>query len=270
MPELPEVETIKNCLLMHIAGHQFTNVLLLWPRIVHQPSPEEFYQRIIGQTIKDIGRRGKYLLLYLDQETLILHLKMTGVLLLQNSCDEIKPHTRAVFFLDNDTKLSFCDQRKFGAIWLVKDEREIVAKLGPEPLTNYFTPETLSDILHRHSMPIKSLLCDQNIIAGIGNMYTDETLFSSGIHPLRKSNELSREEVNRLYQAIHEALTSGIKYGGASVDTYQHPDGKLGSAQSFFKVAHRRNQLCLNCGTNIERIPIRGRGTYFCPKCQKL
>lgn len=270
MPELPEVETIKNYLLPRVVGHRFAEVTLIWSRAVHQPSPEEFCRRVIGQTIKDIRRRGKYLLLCLDRETLILHLKMTGVLLLQFSCAELNPYTRAVFRLDNDTKLCLCDQRKFGAMWLVKDEREVVGKLGPEPLDHSFTPEALSAILSRHSMPVKALLCDQNLIAGIGNMYADEALFAARTHPLKKAKDIPRKEAARLHRAIRRVLTAAIGYGGASVDTYQHPNGEPGSAQFFFQVAHRRGELCPSCGTLIERIRIRGRGTYFCPMCQKL
>jgi formamidopyrimidine-DNA glycosylase len=268
MPELPEVETIKNYLLPRVVGLRFTKVTLLWPRMIRQPSPDDFCHRIAGQTIRDIGRRGKYLLFYLDQETLILHLKMTGVLLLQPSSAELEPYTRTVFYLDNGTRLCFCDQRKFGAMWLVKDEREVVGKLGPEPLTHNFTPEALSDILSRHNIPVKASLCDQNLIAGIGNMYADESLFAARIYPTTPAKELSGKEAGRLHKAIRQVLTTAIEHGGASVNTYQHPNGETGTAHLSFRVAHRGGKPCPSCGTAIERIRIRGRGTYFCPKCQ--
>ncbi|OGO05260.1 MAG: DNA-formamidopyrimidine glycosylase [Chloroflexi bacterium RBG_13_54_9] len=268
MPELPEVETIKNYLLPRVVGRCFTGVTLLWPRAVRYPSPEEFRSRLIRQTIKDISRRGKYLLFRLDRDTLILHLRMTGVLLLQPSSAGLDPHIRTVFHLDNETSIYFRDQRKFGAIWLVEDETEVVGKLGPEPLTPAFTPEALGNIICQHNIPVKALLCDQNLIAGIGNMYADEALFAARIDPLKKARELSPQETERLHRAICKVLTNAIEHGGASVDTYQHPDGGLGSAQSFFQVAHCRGEQCPVCGAMIERIPIRGRGTYFCPRCQ--
>lgn len=270
MPELPEVETIKNCLLPQVAGRRFTDVTLLWPRLVRAPSPEEFRQRLAGQTIKDVSRRGKYLLFHLSEgEKLILHLKMTGVLLLQPSSASVEPHTRAMLHLDNGADLRFCDQRKFGAIWLVRDEMTVLGKLGVEPLSDNFTPEALGKLLQRHAMPIKALLFDQNIIAGIGNMYADEALFAAGISPLRRAKDLSAEEAKRLHQAIQQVLTAAIGHGGASVNTYQQPDGQRGLAHFFFKVAHRRGDRCYVCHTPIDRITVRGRGTYFCPGCQK-
>jgi len=270
MPELPEVETIKNDLLPQLVGRRFTEVKLFDDKILRQPSPEDFRNRLLGQTIKDIRRRGKYLLFHLsDDEKLVLHLKMTGFLLLQPSSAKLEPYTRVIFHLNNDTQIRFCDQRKFGAMWLVQDETEVVGKLGPEPLDYNFTPKVLADILRRHNMPIKVLLCDQNIIAGVGNMYADEALFASRIHPLRKAKDLSREEAERLHQAIRQVLVAAIGHGGASVNTYQHPDGELGVAHFFFQVAHRGGELCYTCHTPIQRISLRGRGTYFCPQCQK-
>jgi formamidopyrimidine-DNA glycosylase len=269
MPELPEVETIKNDLLCQIVGRRFTGVRLFWDKIVRHPLPDEFRHRLAGQNIRDIRRRGKYLLFHLSNgEVLILHLKMSGFLLLQPSSEEPNPYTRAIFYLDNDAELRFCDRRKFGTIWLVKDESEIIGKLGPEPLDHSFNTEVLGRMLRQHSMPVKALLCDQNIIAGIGNMYADEALFAAQIHPLRKAKDLSREEVKRLYKAIRQVLHSGIEQSGASVDTYQRPNGELGTAHFLFKVAHRKNKLCYNCRTPLERTVVRGRGTYFCPKCQ--
>ena len=198
-----------------------------------------------------------------------MHLKMTGVLLLLPSPAEPEKHTRAIFYLDDGNELHFRDQRKFGVLWLVKDEREVIGKLGPEPLTCDFTPEALSNILIKHNIPIKALLCDQNIIAGIGNMYADEALFTARVDPEKKAKDLSKEEVKQLHQAVCQVLSAGIDHGGASVNTYQHPDGGQGTAQQSFCVAHRYGELCPYCGTRIERMRIRGRGTYFCPRCQK-
>jgi formamidopyrimidine-DNA glycosylase len=269
MPELPEVETIKNFLRPRMIGHTFTEVRLVSPELVRQPKPSEFCQALPGQTIEEISRRGKYFLFSLsNRQTLIVHLKMSGFLLLQPELTSPNAYVRAIFWLEDKTELHFCDPRKFGSLWLVEDESKVIGHLGLEPLEDDFTPQLLYQLLQQHHLPIKAFLVDQNIIAGIGNMYADEALFASGIHPLRKTKELALDEAKALHQAIRGRLTEGIKYGGASVDTYRHPDGKLGRAHSHFKVAHRGGQSCEKCHTPISRIEIRNRGSYFCPHCQ--
>jgi len=269
MPELPEVETIKNCLLPQVVGLRFTGVTLLWPGVVRRPSPEEFCHRLSGQTIEDIRRRGKYLIWDLSGKgKLILHLKMTGVLLLQPYSYDLEPYVRAILHLDNDQEIRFWDLRKFGAMWLVEDETTLIGKLGPEPLDNGFTPDVLDGILRRHNVPVKALLLDQNAIAGVDNMYADESLFAARIDPLKAAKDLSGEETKRLHGAIQQVLASAIECKGASVNTYQQPDGERGTAQFYFQVAHRLGEPCNKCGGAIERIVVRGRGTYFCPRCQ--
>ena len=266
MPELPEVETIKNELLPHIVGRQVTGITLFWDGIVRQPSVEEFCPRLIGQEITGVSRRGKYLIFSLtSNEVLVIHLKMTGSLL-------IKPppkYTRAIIHLDNGTNIFFRDPRKLGAMWLVEDSNSIVGKLGPEPLEADFTPQILAQRLNNRTAPVKALLCDQTFIAGIGNMYADEALFAARIHPLRLGKSLSQDEIERLHRAIQQVLWAAIGNKGASVDTYLRPGGELGTAQFQFQVAHRLSgKLCPVCGTPIERILVRNRGTYFCPQCQ--
>ncbi len=267
MPELPEVETIKNELLPHLAGHKITGVTLFDEKIVRQPSVEEFRSRLIGQRITTISRRGKYLVFGLASgEALIIHLKMTGSLLLKPP----ERFTRAILHLDGGTELYFRDPRRFGAMWLVGDRNTIIGKLGPEPLEAGFTPEVLAQRLRNHAAPIKALLCDQGVIAGIGNMYADEALFAAKIHPLRPGGSLSADEVRRLHGAIIQVLKAAIGNKGASVQNYYRPGGELGTAHFEFKVAHRNKENCLRCGTPLKRITVRGRGTYFCPKCQRL
>ena len=269
MPELPEVETIKNELLPHIVGHRITGITLLWDGIVRQPSVEEFRSHFIGQKITGITRRGKYLIFNLtDGQVLIIHLKMTGSLLLKSASAEPDKFIRAIFYLDGGRALHFRDPRKLGVMWLVEDTNSIVGKLGPEPLEAGFTPQLLLKRLNNRTAPIKALLCDQSFIAGIGNMYADEALFAAGIHPLRPGGKLSPDEVKRLHDTIQQVLWSAIGNKGASVDTYFRPGGELGTAHFEFKVAHRGGKPCPVCGTPIERIPIRNRGSYFCPKCQ--
>jgi formamidopyrimidine-DNA glycosylase len=244
MPELPEVETIKNELAPHVIGRKITDITLFWEGMVKKPSLEEFRSRIIGQKITGLGRRGKYLIFNLSGgETLIIHLKMTGSLLLK------APHRfiRAIIHLDDGSQIYFRDPRKLKAD---------------------FTAKTLAKALSKRTAPIKALLFDQKFIAGIGNMYADEALFRAKIHPLRSGGSLSPEEIKRLHQAIQQVLGAAINNKGASVDTYFRPGGQLGTAHFEFKVAHGRGKKCPRCGTPLERIAVRNRGSYFCPKCQ--
>ena len=268
MPELPEVETIKNELCHHIVGRRFTEVTVLDPKPVQQPSVEDFCQKLAGQRINSLERRGKYLIFHLSSgAALVIHLRMSGALLLnpeQSDC-----YARVIFSLDNGSQLIFTDRRRLGAIWLVENEQSLVGKLGPEPLTPKFSTKTLTKRLQKHRAPIKAVLLDQAVIAGIGNMYADEALFAAKIHPLRKANSLSPQEIRSLHKAIRNVLQSAIDNKGASVDTYKRPDGQLGTAHSNFCVAHRGGKPCPVCGTPIQRLAIRNRGSYFCPNCQK-
>ncbi len=270
MPELPEVETIKNELLPHTIGRYITDVTLFWEGIVRQPSVEEFCARIIGQKITGITRRGKYLIINLhSDDLLIIHLKMTGSLIIGQDSSEPPRFTRAIIHLDNNTSIFFRDPRKFGAMRLTTDRDSVVGKLGPEPLEADFTAQVLAQCLTNRASPIKALLCEQGFIAGIGNMYADEALFASGIHPLRLGKSLSQAEIERLYSAIREILPAAIQNKGASVSTYFRPDGTTGTAHYEFKVAHSCNRHCPDCSAPIQRIVVRNRGTYFCPNCQQ-
>jgi formamidopyrimidine-DNA glycosylase len=271
MPELPEVETVKNEILPHVAGRTITGITLLWERIVKEPSPEEFCSSLTGRKILDIARRGKYMIASLSGgDYLIIHLKMTGSLILQKSKDEPPKFARAVIHLDDGNSIFFRDPRKFGAMRLVRDKDRIIGKLGPEPLEAGFTARVLAERLAKRKAPMKALLCEQNLVAGIGSMYADEALFAAGIHPMRSPQSLSKKEVKLLHEAIREILWAAIENKGASVNTYFRPDGSKGTAHYEFKVAHRGGQPCLVCGTPVERIVVRGRGSYFCPNCQPL
>jgi formamidopyrimidine-DNA glycosylase len=268
MPELPEVETIKNELLPHVIGRKITGVTVFWDKMVKQPSVEEFYRRVTGQKITALSRLGKYLFFHLGSgEKLVMHMKMTGSLLINPPDDKF---ARAVFSFDNGAVMHFRDPRKFGKMWLAADESEVAQKLGPEPLDEDFTVKTLAGILSKRKAPVKPVLLDQSIIAGIGNMYADESLFEAEIHPERPSCGLTEAEINRLYTAIRRVLRAAIKNKGASVRNYIRPDGDIGSAHDEFRVAHGTGKNCPRCGTPIARIVVRGRGTYYCPECQKM
>jgi len=270
MPELPEVETIRNELLPHVIGHRIGSIFLLWEGIVLQPTAEEFRSRLAGRKIVGLTRRGKYLIFKLDgDEALIIHLRMTGSLLVEPGGAEPGRFTRAVLHLDDGADVHFHDPRKLGKMWLTGDASSIISRLGPEPLEAGFTPEVLAQRLANRSAPIKALLFDQSFVAGIGNMYADEALFAARVHPLRSGKSLSRDEVERLHRAIQQVLWAAIGNKGASVESYFRPGGELGTAHFRFQVAHYLGgRFCPVCGTPIERIPVRNRGTYFCPQCQ--
>jgi formamidopyrimidine-DNA glycosylase len=269
LPELPEVETIKNELIPHIVGRRFTDVAVRDNNVVKQPSVQEFRRQLTGQTIRDLERRGKYLILSLsDNLKLVIHLKMTGSLLLNP--EQTDRYARVTFYFDDGNRLVFADRRRLGALWLLKNNSTITGKLGPEPLTTDFTVDTLASRLRKRQAPMKAVLLDQGFVAGIGNMYADEALFAAEIHPLRKASSLSQNEIRNLHRAIIDVLRLAIGSKGASINTYIRPDGQLGTAHNNFRVAHRGGEPCPVCGTPIERLAIRNRGSYFCPRCQKI
>jgi formamidopyrimidine-DNA glycosylase len=267
MPELPEVETIKNELSPWVVEQSFTEVNIFDARLVCDGSAEEVRRGLIGQNIESLERRGKYLIFHLSSgKALVMHLRMTGSLLLNPR--EVDRYARAIFHLSSGHRLVFSDRRRLGLVWLVDDDNTVVCKLGPEPLDKSFTPSILEQRLSRHHIPIKAALLNQFIVAGIGNMYADEALFAARIHPLRKADDLSPEEVQTIYQSICRVLGAAIGSKGASVDTYIRPEGELGTAHFDFKVAHKGGESCPVCGGTIERVVVQNRGSYFCPRCQ--
>jgi len=269
MPELPEVETVKNELTPHVTGRRLIGVTLFWDGIVKQPSASDFRSRLSGQKIIGLARQGKYLIVSLTgDDVLIIHLKMSGSLLTGRDSVEPPQYTRAILHLDNGTNIFFRDPRKFGGMWLVPDSHRVIKKLGPEPLEVDFTPQVLAQRIYNRKAPIKALLCDQSVIAGIGNMYADEALYAARIHPLRTGASLSQDELVRLHRVIQQILWAAIRNKGASIVNYYRPSGETGTAHFEFKVAHGRGKTCAICSSPIQRITVRNRGTYFCPKCQ--
>ena len=272
MPELPEVETVRNELLPHVIGRRITGVTLVWEGIVKDISVEEFLSRVVGQKIEDITRRGKYLMVRLGSgEYLVIHLRMTGSLIVSPGSQEPPRFCRAIIHLDNETSIFFRDPRKFGVMRAVTDSKGIEARLGPEPLEDSFTTDVLAGILAGRKAPIKALLLNQKLIAGIGNMYADEALYTARLNPWQPGGSLSPKEIARLHNEIRRILWTAIENKGASVDTYFRPDGSAGSAHYEFKVAHGLGgKTCSVCGGPIERGLVGNRGTYYCPRCQTL
>lgn len=269
MPELPEVETIRRELAPRVVGQTVVSVRLLWPQAVATPDPERFVQEMRGRRIEALCRRGKFLIFQLSGgRSLAIHLRMTGQLHLLPATEALHPHTRAVIYLDNNRALHFRDQRKFGRLYLVEDLETVVGSLGPEPLEASWQPEDLWQSLQGRRAPIKSVLLDQRVVAGLGNIYADEALFVAGLHPLRPANTLTQEEVRRLHTAIRKVLTEAITHGGTTIRTYRRPGGTTGRYQRHRRVYGRENHPCPRCGTPIQRTRVGGRSAHFCPRCQ--
>jgi formamidopyrimidine-DNA glycosylase len=272
MPELPEVENIRLTLARNIVGQEIKEFKILWPDIFINCTNLDPNVLLIGKKVESVGRRGKYLLINFDGgATLILHFRMTGKLVYYEEEHEPDKHTHAVFYLEKG-QLHHSDTRKFGRIQLIetalKDEVPAIAKLGPEPLDSLFTLEIFGQKLSSKKSNIKAALLDQEVIAGIGNIYADEALFRAGIRPDRKTKSLKVSEVILLYDAIQKVLKEGIEAGGTSFRDYRDGDGNKGLFQENLKVYGRAGLPCKICGSILEKTKIAGRTSVYCPVCQ--
>jgi formamidopyrimidine-DNA glycosylase len=273
MPELPEVETVARGLQARLVGRTIVGVKILWPRSIVPPDPDTFARRVIGQSIASVGRRGKWLVLTLGGgDTLLVHLRMSGRLVLESEPCLDNRHLRAMLVLDSGQHLSFVDQRKFGRLHLTVHPAEILGALGPEPLSDAFTPEGFGVMLRERRGRIKPLLLNQRFLAGLGNIYADEALWRAHIHPLRQANTLSREEVHQLHASIQAVLQAAIASGGTTLadEAYRQTDGQPGEYGGRLAAYGREGQACLRCTEPIIRIRVGQRGTHFCPRCQPL
>ncbi len=270
MPELPEVETIaRNLRLGHqgapaLPGQTFSSVTMRWPRHIGEPAPGAFRRRIRQQTIQGVLRRGKYLVLPLSDACLLVHLKMSGDLVVVPSDSPAGRFDRTVLHLQSGWDLRFSDARKFGRLFLVTDPSPRLGALGPDPLDEAFTPEALHHRLTAHRRALKPLLMDQSFVAGLGNIYTDEALHLAHLHPLLPSHRLGTEDARRLWNGIRETLQEGLRRNGSSIDWVY----RGGEYQNHFRVYQRGGEPCPVCGTPIERIVQAQRSTHFCPRCQ--
>ncbi|GAG66366.1 unnamed protein product [marine sediment metagenome] len=281
MPELPEVETIRRGLQKQIKNKQIKDIVINVDKIVKKPSLREFITKIKGKKIKEIDRRGKYIIIHLDSRNkLIVHLGMTGLLIYPYDNKiiekEINPkHNHLIFTFTDDTKLVFNDVRKFGKIFLVSNINEVesIAKLGVEPLEDYFTEEVFIQILNKKKNgKIKSFLMKQEFITGLGNIYANEVLYRSNIHPLRPVSSLNKKEIKNLYQQIKLVLGEAVKLRGSTVadEAYRDTDGKKGKFAKKLQVYARKGEPCIKCGHSIEVARIEGRSSFICPQCQKI
>lgn len=266
MPELPEVETIVRTLRPALIGRDVVSAQLLWARTLASPSPKQFLAQIVGQKFVEASRRAKFLNFQLSTSNLLIHLRMSGDVYLNDSADPPGRHDRLRLGLSDGRTLVFNDARKFGRVWLVADMDQVVGDLGPEPFDPSFTSQTFYDGLRQRRRQMKPLLLDQHFIAGLGNIYTDEALHLSGVHPLRVSDTISALEAEKLFDAIRSVLQTGLDHNGASFDWVY----RGGSFQNYFRVYNRAGQPCPVCGTLILRMVIGQRGTHFCPTCQVI
>lgn len=271
MPELPEVETVARGLQASLVGRTIVAVEVRWPRSVIPPEPAAFARRVTDQAVTGVGRRGKWVVISLSGgDALLVHLRMTGRLVMgPEECPD-DPHVRVLFSLDDRRTLRFCDPRKFGRMWLSGNPAEALGELGPEPLGDDFTAARLEAMLAHRRGRIKPLLLNQRFLVGLGNIYADEALWRAGIHPLRQADTLAHDEVWRLHEAIRSVLQAAIDSGGTTLRdaAYRQADGRSGEFASRLAVYGKAGQPCPRCGTDVERIRVSQRGTHFCPLCQ--
>ena len=273
MPELPEVETVRRTLEQLVLGKEIKEVFVFWPKIIKKPEPvEQFQDALIGQTIRSIGRRGKFLIFTLDDYSMVSHLRMEGKYMLYQKEEPYDKHTHVIFSFTDGTELRYRDVRKFGTMHLFAKGQELTSlplvNLGPEPLTEDFTVEYLAGKLGKTNRKIKPVLLDQNIVVGIGNIYVDESLFRAGIHPERLASSLTRVEIEKLHSEIIATLSEAVEKGGSTIRSYINSQGQIGMFQLELYVYGRKGEPCKKCGTPLEKLVVGGRGTHICPSCQ--
>jgi formamidopyrimidine-DNA glycosylase len=272
MPELPEVETLKRDLLPELSGRTINHVWISpnAPRLVQGMPVQLFVDSLLGRRVTGMSRRGKYLVIELDDATsLIVHLRMTGQLLVVDPASDPDAYVRARFWLDDGRELRFRDVRKFGTMWHVPDSQSVVEKLGVEPLSHEFTSPVLRAVFARRAAPIKAVLLDQHVIAGLGNIYADEALFFARVHPLTPARDLSAKKVEAVREGAVRALEQALGNRGSSFRDYVDSQGRPGGNREHLWVYKRTGLPCLNCGRPIVRTVAGGRSTHYCPNCQR-
>ncbi len=273
MPELPEVETVKQVLSEKIIGKKIVDVEVLFDKLLKNTTKEHFENTIKNQTIVDIKRFGKYLILSLDNNDILIHLRMEGKLFYYDKKEEITKHDHIIFYFKDGSILKYNDVRKFGTFDLLKKEEYLnypkVKKLGVEANSIDLTKEYLKNKLKKSNKKIKIDLLDQTIINGLGNIYVDEVLFASQIHPESISKNLNDKDLENIVKNSRAILNDAIKKGGTTIKSFAASDQIKGSFQEFLKVYKKKDQECVVCKTTIEKIVVGGRGTHYCPKCQR-
>ena len=279
LPELPEVENVRQGLEAIVVGETVEKVEVRWPHIIESPEPNDFRKRLMGQTIERIDRRGKFLIFYFTKDAMISHLRMEGKYQLVEPekvgrLPRRTKHMHIIFHMKSGRKLIYHDVRKFGRMSLVEKgsefEHKSLSKLGPEPTADDFKLEDMQKFLTRRTKAIKGVLLDQQVVVGLGNIYADEVLFQAKIHPLNPANRLTDDEEIRLHESIIQIMDNATRNGGTTIRTYQNAFGDAGTYQNHLKVYGKDGTACPNCGTEIEKIKVAGRGTHYCPVCQPM
>ncbi|TMD02002.1 MAG: bifunctional DNA-formamidopyrimidine glycosylase/DNA-(apurinic or apyrimidinic site) lyase [Chloroflexi bacterium] len=274
MPELPEVETIVADLRPHLVGRTIVHCELRFPSIVRHPEPERFIDSITGLRIEGVGRRGKFMLIALGEgRLLVVHLGMSGQLRLVDATAEIENHTHVILDLDDNRHLRYRDPRRFGRLLLGTEDELLTSgtlpKLGPEPIDPTFDADELYKRFRKRRAPLKALLLDQAMVAGVGNIYADESLYRARLRPDRAAGSLSRKSVRRLHESLRDSLETAIRNRGSSVDTYRDAWGEVGNQQESLLVYGRAGEPCFTCGRPLSIVRIAGRSTVFCRRCQR-
>lgn len=274
MPELPEVETVKRTLQHLIVGKTIEKVEIYWPKMIKKPvDSQQFAFLLKGETIQDIARRGKFLKFILNEYVLVSHLRMEGRYSVHDDANDINKHVHVIFTFTDGKQLRYQDVRKFGTMHLFpKGEEELsppLSQLGVEPFSDSFTPEYLYKGLQKTTRTIKTTLLDQKIVVGLGNIYVDEALHKAGIHPLKSAKDVTEDEARILHNSIVQTLQEAVAQGGTTVRSYVNGAGDMGMFQQYLYVYGRKDEPCRHCGAPIEKMKVGGRGTHYCPNCQK-
>ncbi|HLR71262.1 MAG TPA: DNA-formamidopyrimidine glycosylase [Pseudogracilibacillus sp.] len=273
MPELPEVETIRKTLENLVPGKKIQDVSVYWPKIIKHPDDvDHFKHLLIGEKIEKMDRRGKFLLFYFEHYVLVSHLRMEGKYRVTQSEDPITKHTHVIFHFTDGTDLRYNDVRKFGTMHVFPIGKEFTVKplnqLGPDPFEKTYTVEYLREKCQKTTRNIKTTLLDQTIIAGLGNIYVDEVLFFSRIHPEKKANELTDQQVKTIWKYARKVLDRAVKQGGTTIRSYVDGAGEMGMFQQELFVYAQEQKPCKHCGEEIIKLKVAGRGTHICPTCQ--
>jgi len=272
MPELPEVETTRCGIIPHVEGQKIDQVTIRHFQL-RWPIPENLAEILTSQTVHSIKRRAKYLLFQCDSGTLIIHLGMSGHLQIVTESDPIAKHSHLDIKLDNGKVLRFTDPRRFGAVLWTPDAVEqhpLLNHLGPEPLSNEFSADTLYKITRNRRTTIKTFIMNGQNVVGVGNIYANEALFLAGLHPKILAGKISKAKASKLVKVIKEVLAKAIEAGGTTLKDFKKSDGKPGYFAQQLHVYGRENEDCTLCGTAIRHYKEAQRATYFCPKCQKI
>lgn len=270
MPELPEVETVIRSIAPNILNRKITHINVYWDRTLSTHSEPELNKSLKNKSITEVSRRGKYIIFHIENGYIVIHLRMTGKLIFQPENVEPLPHSRFEFLFEDNSKLAFTDIRKFGRIGFHEKLDFLNIKLGLEPFSKKLTADYLLDKFRKRTGPIKSALLNQSIIAGIGNIYADEILFKIKVHPKIPTNTLNIKKLSELILATQNILQNAIDSMGTTIINFSFDKNSIGNYGNQLKVFNRKDKKCLRCTDNIKKIKCAGRGTYFCPTCQKF